>query len=71
MTVPNSSRRRSPLRSVSGYWFIAPFFALLVLFAAFPLIFSLIVAFHEWNPSSPVSTMRYSGWWAFHYTFTD
>jgi ABC-type glycerol-3-phosphate transport system permease component/peptidoglycan/LPS O-acetylase OafA/YrhL len=70
--MPTSSRvKKSPLRSSSGYWFIAPFFALLVLFAAFPLIFSLIVAFHEWNPSSPVSTMRYTGWWAFHYTFTD
>jgi ABC-type glycerol-3-phosphate transport system permease component/peptidoglycan/LPS O-acetylase OafA/YrhL len=71
MTAPTSSRRKSPSRSLSGYWFVAPFFALLVLFAAFPLIFSLIVAFHEWNPSSPVSTMRYTGWWAFHYTFTD
>jgi ABC-type glycerol-3-phosphate transport system permease component/peptidoglycan/LPS O-acetylase OafA/YrhL len=71
ITMPRVNRRKSPLRSRSGHWFVAPFFALLILFAAFPLFFSLIVAFHEWNPSSPVSTMRYTGWWAFHYTFTD
>jgi ABC-type glycerol-3-phosphate transport system permease component/peptidoglycan/LPS O-acetylase OafA/YrhL len=71
ITMPRMNRRKSPLRSRSGPWFVAPFFALLVLFAALPLLFSFIVAFHEWNPSSPVSTMRYTGWWAFHYTFTD
>jgi ABC-type glycerol-3-phosphate transport system permease component/peptidoglycan/LPS O-acetylase OafA/YrhL len=71
LTLPRVVARRSPLRSASGYWFIAPFFTLLILFAAFPLLFSLVIAFNEWNPSSPVSTMRYTGWWGFHYTFTD
>jgi ABC-type glycerol-3-phosphate transport system permease component/peptidoglycan/LPS O-acetylase OafA/YrhL len=71
LSLPRGVARRSPLRSASGYWFIAPLFTLLIVFAAFPLIFSLVIAFNEWNPSSPVSTMRYTGWWGFHYTFTD
>lgn len=65
------SRRTSPLRSSSATWFVAPFFVLLVLFAGFPLLLSLIVSFMEWNPTSGLSKMRFDGLWAFEYTLKD
>ena len=65
------SRRTSPLRSGSAAWFVAPFFVLLVLFAGFPLLLSLIVSFMEWNPTSGLDRMRFDGLWAFEYTLKD
>jgi ABC-type glycerol-3-phosphate transport system permease component len=54
-----------------SFWFIAPFFVLLGLFAFAPLLLSLVVSFVEWNPSSGLSSMRFDGLWAFNYTLQD
>ncbi len=78
MTFPPFHRPRERLvgrivqaHSSSAYWFIAPFFVLLVLFAVFPLAMSLVVSFMEWNPSSGLGGMRFDGLWAFNYTLQD
>ncbi len=59
------------LNAKSAYWFIAPFFLLLTLFAFAPLLLSLLVSFMEWNPSSGITKMRFDGLWAFNYTLQD
>ncbi len=73
--LPKQSSRvqskSSPMRSSSAYWFIAPFFTLLVLFAFAPLGLSLLVSFMEWNPASGINKMRFDGLWAFDYTLKD
>ncbi len=78
MTNPSLPRLRQRLRqktavlgSSQAYWFIAPFFVLLTLFAFAPLLLSLVVSLMEWNPSSGLSGMRFDGLWAFNYTIQD
>ncbi len=57
--------RRTPIL------FIAPFFALLIAFGIVPLAFSLVVSFMDWNPTSGVQHMKWTGLWAYRYTAQD
>jgi ABC-type glycerol-3-phosphate transport system permease component/peptidoglycan/LPS O-acetylase OafA/YrhL len=47
---PSRAERRRISFGSSGYWFIAPFFVLFVVFAMFGLGFSFFVSFHRWEP---------------------
>lgn len=48
-------------RRYAPYLFISPFFILYAIFGLFPLLFSLYLAFHRWNPVQGLSAMRYVG----------
>ena len=70
-TVPT---RLTRIRQRSGwvpYAFIAPFFVLLLTFGIAPLAFSLWVSFNDWNPTSGVGFMKWSGLWAYNFTLND
>lgn len=48
-------------RRAAPYLFISPFFILYAIFGLFPLVFSLYLAFHQWNPVQGLSAMRFVG----------
>lgn len=50
------------------YLFISPFFILFVVFQLFPLIWSFVLSFYEWNGLSP---MRFLGLDHYRYLFRD
>ncbi len=49
-------------RRYAPYIFISPFFILYAIFGLFPLLFSLYLAFHKWNPVQGLSAMEFVGW---------
>jgi multiple sugar transport system permease protein len=51
--------RLSP--TVAPYVFVAPFFVLFAVFGLFPLLFSLLLAFQHWEPTSGFSAMEFVG----------
>lgn len=70
-TVPSRLTRARPRSGWVPYAFIAPFFVLLLTFGIVPLVFSLWVSFNDWNPTSGVRFMKWSGLWAYNYTIQD
>ncbi len=68
----SSQPARKPWRSSwVGYGFIAPFFCLLLAFGIAPLAFSLFVSFFEYNPVAGLNHLKFSGLWAYNYTFVN
>jgi len=61
------AQRQNGRQSGWAYLFIAPFFALWLAFGLFPILFTLVVSFMEWNPAAGVGAMRFSGLWAYDY----
>lgn len=53
------------------YVFVAPFFVLFAVFGAFPLLFSLVLAFHAWEPTSGMQAMEYVGSANFAFALED
>jgi len=55
--------RRRPLIPArwAPYVFISPFFLLFAAFGLFPLLFSVALAFHQWDPVGGVWSMRWVG----------
>jgi multiple sugar transport system permease protein len=56
-------RKRKPLhfRDVAPYVFISPFFVLFFVFGLFPLLFSVYLSFHRWDPAAGLSAMNFVG----------
>ena len=46
---------------ITGYLFVAPALAFLVLFGAFPIVFAFGISLHNWNMVTPVNEMRFAG----------
>lgn len=59
------------LRSLSPYAFLTPFLVLFVVFSAFPLLFSIFLSFHTWNPVEGLSAMKYVGLENYQVALTD
>jgi multiple sugar transport system permease protein len=53
------------------YLFVAPFFLLFLVFGGFPLLFSLWLSFHQWEPSEGLGAMRWVGLENYAYGLTD
>lgn len=53
------------------YVFIAPFYVLFAVFAAFPLGFSLYLAFHAWEPTGGLQSMQWVGLENFSFALQD
>jgi len=63
--LPRLSPRWAP------YVFISPFLVLFAVFGIFPLLFSLVLAFHTWEPASGLETMRFVGLENFAFALED
>lgn len=50
---------------------LSPFFLVLLTFGAFPLLFSFVIAFFDWNPLALLSRARFDGLWTYRFIFTD
>lgn len=53
------------------YVFISPFVVLFACFGLFPLLFSLYLAFHEWNPTGGLASMQFVGLENFVFVLKD
>ncbi|MCX2860361.1 sugar ABC transporter permease [Paucibacter sp. PLA-PC-4] len=65
MARPLLTRRFAP------YLFIAPFFLLFAVFGLFPLLFSIYLSLHQWNPAEGLHTMHWVGLENYWYAVTD
>ena len=68
------ARRRSRhqiARAAAPYLFIAPFFALFLVFGLFPLGFSLYLSLHQWDPAAGLGAMQWVGFENYRYALTD
>ena len=59
------------MKKLLPYAFIAPFFVLFAVFALFPLLFSLYLAFHSWEPTSGLGAMHWVGLDNFAFALRD
>ena len=67
--VPRRRWRVSP--RWAPYLFVAPFYLLFAVFGLFPLLFSLFLAFHSWEPTSGLAAMRWVGVENFAFALDD
>ncbi len=69
---PIAGRRRwaSLPRSWLPYLFISPFFILFGVFGLFPLLFSLVLSLHSWDPTAGLSSMQWVGLDNYAYALT-
>jgi multiple sugar transport system permease protein len=51
--------------------FLAPFIVLFVVFGAFPLLFSVWLSLHQWNPAAGLSAMHWVGLENYAFTLAD
>jgi multiple sugar transport system permease protein len=63
--------RRWRARDVAPYLFIAPFFVVFLVFGAFPLLFSVWLSLHQWEPAAGLQAMRWVGIENYVYAVTD
>jgi multiple sugar transport system permease protein len=56
-------RRRPRLRlgRFAPYFFISPFFVIFLVFGLFPLLFSIYLSFHRWEPAAGLEAMNWVG----------
>ncbi len=53
------------------YVFVAPFFVLFGVFGLGPLLFSLLLSFHSWEPTGGLDTLQWVGLENFAFAFSD
>ena len=53
--------KQARLEALEGILFASPWLMGLLLFTAFPIIFSIVLSFCRWDPYEPISTMRCIG----------
>jgi multiple sugar transport system permease protein len=53
------------------YVFVSPFLILFLVFGLFPLLFSLYLAFHTWEPTDGLASMTFVGWGNFAFAMED
>ncbi|MDG9666623.1 carbohydrate ABC transporter permease [Hahella sp. CR1] len=69
--APVKSRRRWLTRKTAPYVFISPFFILFAVFGLFPLLFTIYLSFHYWDPSTGLGGMKWVGFENFTFVLTD
>ncbi|MBN1778472.1 MAG: sugar ABC transporter permease, partial [Clostridiales bacterium] len=52
---------RNLTRNLEGYLFIAPSYALMLLFSALPILFSLYISFSQWDMISGLDNIKLTG----------
>ncbi|MBI4557440.1 MAG: extracellular solute-binding protein [Candidatus Hydrogenedentes bacterium] len=63
--------RRGRGQTLEGICFASPWLAGLCLFTAFPILFSIVLSFCEWDPYKPMSEIKYIGLANFHRAFSS
>jgi len=63
--------KRWKARDVAPYLFIAPFFLLFLVFGLFPLLFSIYLSLHEWDPAAGLAAMHWVGFDNYVFALTD
>ncbi|WP_199711802.1 carbohydrate ABC transporter permease [Alginatibacterium sediminis] len=53
------------------YMFISPFFILFFIFGLFPMLFSIYLSFHAWDPVDGLGAMEWIGWENYTFALTD
>ncbi|WP_369600093.1 sugar ABC transporter permease [Hahella sp. SMD15-11] len=51
----------NPPRGSAPYLFLMPYILLFLMFGVFPLLFSVYLSFHVWNPIKGLDSMEYTG----------
>jgi multiple sugar transport system permease protein len=70
-TAPAATQRRRRRRgSWVPYLFVAPFFVLFAAFGLFPMLFSIGLSFHRWDPVTGLDAMRWVGLSNYIYAIT-
>ncbi|ORT49625.1 cytochrome C biogenesis protein [Vibrio sp. qd031] len=62
---------RFNLKALTPYGFLLPFLVIFSIFGIFPLLFSVFLSFHEWNPVEGLGAMNYVGTENYHLALTD
>ncbi|GHB42988.1 cytochrome c biogenesis protein [Pseudovibrio japonicus] len=73
-TAPAARKRRlskSLKKRLIPWLFISPFIILFLTFTLFPMLFSVYLSVHEWNPVAGLSSMEYVGLANYQLTLTD
>lgn len=65
------TRRRLQAWQWVPYVFISPFFILFFCFGVFPLLFSIWLSFHSWDPSTGLAGMQWVGLENYEFVLTD
>jgi multiple sugar transport system permease protein len=58
-------------RKAAPYLFLAPYLLLFLIFGLFPLLFSIYLSFHSWNPVEGLDAMEYVGFENFKTALED
>ena len=58
-------------KRLAPYLFVAPFFILFAIFGLFPLLFSLYLSLHEWDPTQGLQAMQWVGLENYWFALTD
>jgi multiple sugar transport system permease protein len=58
-------------RRLTAYGFLLPFLVIFSVFGIFPLLFSIFLSFHEWNPVEGLSAMKFAGLENYTVSLTD
>ncbi len=66
-----AAARRTRMRNLAPYAFIAPFFILFGVFGLFPLLFSIWLSLHQWDAASGLAAMHWVGLENYKYAITD
>lgn len=65
-------QKKSPvMEAMLPYLFLAPFIILFVAFQVFPIIFSMYLSFHSWNPVAGLGSMKWVGLENYAINITD
>lgn len=56
---------------LSPYGFLLPFLLIFSIFGIFPLLFSILLSFHQWNPVEGLSAMSFVGFENYYIALTD
>ncbi|MGF1771424.1 sugar ABC transporter permease [Vibrio wakamikoensis] len=56
---------------IAPYLFVSPFFIVFGVFGLFPLLFSLYLSFHYWEPAMGLASMEWVGWENYVFALED
>lgn len=70
-TAPPSACKGRKKTNWTPYFFLAPFILLFGVFGLFPLLFSLVLAFQDWNPADGLEAMKFVGIENFEFALGD
>ncbi|WP_409013411.1 carbohydrate ABC transporter permease, partial [Deinococcus sp.] len=71
ITSPNARAGQRAHTGRTPALLLSPFFVILLAFGLFPLLFSFVISFYDWNPLATVGRARFDGIWTYQNIFTD